>query len=100
MTPLEQAENAEREVLEYYLGLEALGDQSLKDKGRGIYIAGMLEVRAILMRAKERLTFARGPEELNTDDLDLEAAGVWGRCLEKLKMLWLTEGQNHTETEE
>lgn len=92
------ADEAEAEALKYVLGLDGLG---LGGKAAGIYGRALArDIRPLLLRQATLLrpTLAG----LETDDaavvaLEAEVCAAWGRCLEQLKTLWLTEGQT-TET--
>lgn len=104
MTPRE----AGAEVAEYVLGLDALG---LGAKANGIRLRALLDVRAVLMRQSlllgQSLRLGRsvvpgavsrsGLDEARAEKLareasamDAELVEVWGRCLEQLRIFYLT----------
>lgn len=107
-TPLE----AEAEVAEYVLGLDALG---LGGKAQTLYWRAMArDIRPLLLRQKALLE-ADGARDLRDADwdevlehlrespaptqteavlrLDAELVAAWERLLEQLRVLWLTEGR-------
>jgi hypothetical protein len=89
---MSEAERKEFEVLEYARGLEGLG---LGQKAWALYLrAATRDVRPLLLRQKTAL-------RIDADDvvtrLDADIAAAWGRCLESLKTLWLTEGPQSNE---
>jgi hypothetical protein len=88
----------ELEVLEYLLGLGGLG---LGTKAYGIYTRHMArEIRPLLLKQQALLKVAV-QTETSTDPavkaLDADLGAAWGRCLDALKTLWLTEGPDAVE---
>lgn len=90
--------DAESDCLEYLLGLACLG---LSGKAFGIYGRCLArEVRPVLLKQKallERAIRGAAVDESTVKQLDAELAAAWGRCLEQLKTLWLTEGPHEEE---
>lgn len=101
------ATEAELAATEYMLGLEQMVGGVVGRKARQIH--GRAEVRDIRpLLLKQRVILDRiirladsGADPLRPDfveadrkvaELDVRIADAWGRCLEQLKILWLTEG--------
>ena len=99
----------ELEVLQYVLGLDGLG---LGGKAHSLLARHMArDVRPLLLKQKRALDAAtrldggrRGPAapdvpglDRAAKDLEAEIAAAWGRCLDSLRTLWLTEGPTDTE---
>lgn len=108
------AELAELEATEYLLGLDAL-DSDLGRKGAQIW--NRCATTEILPRALRQKSLKNRWERLHAPGdrisdwnltpsgseagtqldaelaaIDVEIAAAWGRCLEQLKILWLTDG--------
>jgi hypothetical protein len=83
----------ELSAAEYVLGLEALGlgFEAMQIQAR--FMAR--DIRPLLLRQRELLDASLVDDPPNFDAqvsaLDLELASAWGRCLEALKILWLTK---------
>lgn len=81
----------EAEVLEYVLGLDALGEGLGAEAGEIYVRACNRDVRPLLL--KQRSLLKRGADDWVVRAVDVEIAAAWGRCLEQLKTLWLTQGR-------
>lgn len=92
------AAEAERACWEYVLGLDgmALGARAQTIVGRHM----ARDIRPVLLRQRALLDRAL-KTGANTDaevkQLEAELAAAWGRCLDALKTLWLTEGPSSEE---
>lgn len=93
--PLNRREEAELACFEYLLGLRDLG---LGPQAARIFERYRVqEIRPLHLRVRrlqERVRVTdKPPTEAELDAIEAEWAGIYGRCLEELKTLWLTEGQ-------
>lgn len=92
------SDSNEKAVLEYVLGLDGLG---LGTKAYGIYTRAMArDIRPLVLKQQALLRVAIATET-STDPavlkLEAELAAAWGRCMDALRTLWLTEGPRDTE---
>ena len=98
------ATEAEIEVTEYLLGLEALGGELGRRARQTFDRAQIREVRPCLVKQRAllekavRMENVWPPEKLREIDakalaLDEEISRAWARCLEQLKIIWLTSGR-------
>lgn len=87
------AAEMETAALEYVLGLDGLG---LGRKSADVLARCMArDVRPVLLKQRKELAAAlvTGADPAAAlAALDVELAAAWGRVLEALKVLWLTEG--------
>lgn len=80
----------ELEVLEYVLGLDALGEGLGHEAGEILKRCVARSIRRLVVRQEWLLKRRR---DVEAAAIDGEIAAAWEECLQQLKTLWLTQGR-------